>query len=111
MSYDDYWNGDPEMCKFYREAAEMKNDMDNQRAWLQGMYVYDAMSRLYPLYNGFVKKGTKAKSYPDEPYPITKRAIQEQKKKEEKQQMEYAKARIEAWAYATNLKFENKTQK
>lgn len=34
--------------------------------WLQGMYIYDAISRLSPILRAFAKKGTKAQPYADE---------------------------------------------
>lgn len=37
-------------------------------AWLQGMYVYDALLRASPLLHAFAKKGTKPKPYPTKPY-------------------------------------------
>ena len=31
--------------------------------WLQGMYIYDAISRLSPILRAFAKKGPKAQPY------------------------------------------------
>ena len=30
MSYDDYWNGEPRMCKFYKEAYDIRRKRDDE---------------------------------------------------------------------------------
>ena len=63
------------------------------------MYVYDAVSRLYPLFNPLTKTKT-IEPYVKEPYPLTKRTkeISEVKKADEKalKDFEFFKARIAA---------------
>ena len=54
MSYDEFYLQDVELTKFYRQAYEMKEDQKNSQLWLQGMYVYDAIST--SLYNVFCRK-------------------------------------------------------
>ena len=72
MSYDQYWHGDPKIAKYYREAEKIRLEKRNQELWLQGLYVYEAISRLTPIPVGFAKKGSKPKPYLEEPYPLTK---------------------------------------
>ncbi|WP_270640233.1 hypothetical protein [Longibaculum muris] len=91
MSYDEFYLQDVELAKFYRQAYEMKEDRKNSHLWLQGMYVYDAIST--SLYNVFCRKsGQQATSYPSKPYPLT------DKQKEVDQQLtieeEQAKAKV-----------------
>ena len=73
MTEEQYWDKDSTLVKYYREAEQLRHERANQDMWLQGMYIYDAISRLSPILHAFAKKGTKAKPYPDEPYPINKR--------------------------------------
>lgn len=73
MTEEQYWDRDSTLVKYYREAEQLRQERANQDMWLQGMYIYDAISRLSPILHAFAKKGTKAKPYPDEPYPINKR--------------------------------------
>lgn len=99
MSYDMFWYGDVCAAKAYKQAFEIKQELENQRLWLQGMYVYDAVSRLYPLFNPLTKTKT-IEPYVKEPYPLTKRTkeISEVKKADEKalKDFEFFKARIAA---------------
>lgn len=73
MTEEQYWDKDSTLTRYYREAEQLRRERENQALWLQGMYIYDAMYRLSPILQAFAKKGTKAKPYPDEPYPINKK--------------------------------------
>lgn len=70
MSPDEFWNGDCSLVIAYRKAYELKQEADNTRLWLQGAYIYDAISRLVPIMQPFAKKGTKAVPYLEKPYPL-----------------------------------------
>ena len=50
---------DCELVKYYRKAAKIKQDLDNQNAWLQGAYFYEALADVSPILHAFAKKGTK----------------------------------------------------
>ena len=39
MTYDEFWNGDVSIVKFYRKAEELRYKRQNQALWLQGMYM------------------------------------------------------------------------
>ena len=99
MSYDEFWEGDAVLPKYYREAYEHRNTQRNQDFWMQGLYVYEAVSVV--VGNALRKKGAKAENYPDKPHPFTKLEQEyERKQKElkEKQNREKAKAIFSAWA-------------
>ena len=70
MTPEQFWEGDSNLVVAYRKAFEMKQDADNFNLWLQGKYVYDAISCLIPIMHPFAKKGTKAEPYLDKPYPL-----------------------------------------
>ena len=70
MTPEQFWNGDCSLTVAYRKAYEMKQEADNTRLWLQGAYIYDAISRLIPIMQPFAKKGTKAIPYLEKPYPL-----------------------------------------
>ena len=70
MTPEQFWEGDSNLVVAYRKAFEMKQEADNQRLWLQGAYIYDAISRLVPIMHPFAKKGTKAIPYLEKPYPL-----------------------------------------
>ena len=44
MSYDEFWNQDPFLAVYYREAHEFKRDEENQKLWLGGLYSFIAIS-------------------------------------------------------------------
>lgn len=84
MSEDQYWDKDCTLVKYYREAEEMRKEKANQEAWLQGMYIYDAIMRLTPILRAFAKKGSKPTPYVEEPYPINKKSQEEAQERKEK---------------------------
>lgn len=87
MTATQYWDDDCTLPKYYREAEQIRLETKNRDMWLQGMYIYDAMSRLTPLMHAFAKKGTRAKPYIDEPYPISKKIEEKNKDTREKTNM------------------------
>lgn len=95
MSYELYWYGEPNLVKAYREADELRVDRMNYEAWLQGLYVYQAVGALYPVFNPFSKQ-KKAEEYLKEPIVITERA-RNQKAMEEGNKMANF---LKAWADA-----------
>jgi len=101
MTYDQYWNDDCLLTKYYREAQEIRNDRKNQELWLQGLYIYDALTKVAPALHAM--KPQRPSPYPEKPYPITKEAIERDKEEREKAQREKAKAVFTAWAARLNL--------
>lgn len=87
MSYDDYWNGDCAMVKYYRDKAQYELEEKNRVLWLQGMYLYETLLRLSPALKPFVKNPTPER-YMEEPYPISIKTDEEKKKAKEEQQMQ-----------------------
>lgn len=105
MTYDQYWYGDVRMTRAFIEADKIKQERKNAEMWLQGMYIYDAISRLAPILNGF-SKNPKALEYPRNPYPT-----KETKKKQSEKQVENEKLKAQLffkqWASATSKHFRN----
>lgn len=101
MTYDEYWYGDVRMTGAFIEADKLRQKQKNTEMWLMGLYVYDAISRLAPILNGFAKD-PKAKDYPKMPYG------EKEKKKDEPSEQEVANERLksqlffENWARATS---------
>lgn len=108
MTYEQYWEQDCNLVKFYREAEELRSERLNQQAWLQGMYVYDALARISPILQAFAKKGTKAKPYVEQPYPITKKSGEKHKKERDKAMSQKGLAYMHALMVKNNKKFEGK---
>lgn len=109
MTYDQFWNDDPGLVRYYRKAEEIRNEKRNQEMWLQGMYFYDALCDAAPILRAFGKKGTKPLPYPKKPYPL-KAETQRDAEVKEKGKMQKALALMEAFATKTNAKFTAKKE-
>ena len=112
MSYDDFWNGDVMMVKAYRQADELRLKQKNHELWLQGMYMYEALCDVSPLFRFSMKKGTaKPEPYAKEPYPITALEVRERKEREEKLKQERFKAEFALFVERLKTKMSPETQK
>ena len=86
MSYDEFWDGPPHLAVAYRKAFKIKRELENEQAWLAGLYVYDAFAVC--MANAFSKRGAKRLNYLERPIDIFPPSEKEKKRRE---QMEYAK--------------------
>lgn len=63
MTYDEFWNYEPERAKYYYEAyklkAKLKREEDDINLWKSGMYDYEALIRVSPILHAFSKKRNK----------------------------------------------------
>ena len=96
MTPDQYWDGDPTLAKYYRQADEIRLERKNQELWLQGMYVYEAILDVAPVLHAFAKKGTKPRPYSEQPYAITDKMRREEEEAKEKRNFEKGMARMKA---------------
>lgn len=103
MTHDQYWHGDPELVKFYREAERLSRKKSNYDAWLQGLYVYEAIASLAPVLQAFAKKGTKARPYSKEPYDVVEKSEREQEAERKRKAEEAERERQKAIAYFSAL--------
>lgn len=74
MSYEQYWEQSPYLTVVYRKAYRIKRETENEQAWLQGLYVFDAFAVV--LANVFSKRGAKKQKYIERPidiFPLTER--------------------------------------
>ena len=108
MTEEQYWDRDSTLVKYYREAEQLRHERANQDMWLQGMYIYDAISRLSPILHAFAKKGTKPKPYPDEPYPINKRLEKQAEVNKEKAKSEKALRSMQAYMVQANKQLQDR---
>lgn len=110
MTYEQYWEGDCTLVKYYRKAEELRNEKRNQELWLQGMYVYEAICDVSPILQAFAKKGTKPIPYSTKPYPLTDKQSKRDEEEKQRRLTEKGKKFMEAMATSINKKFEGKTQ-
>ena len=105
MTPEQYWDGDPSLPKYYRKADELKWKRKNQELWLQGMYIYEALCDVSPIFHAFAKRGTKPSPYPDHPYSLTANEREDEKKKQEARDREKARRYMEAQMAKLNKRF------
>ena len=84
MSYAEYWEGDSSLARYFRKAYKIKQEQDNNNAWLQGLYFYDAISTaLHNAMRGMGKSKPPAKDYAKQPYNLFKKEKTEAEKAKE----------------------------
>lgn len=98
MTYDEFWNQDVTLVRAYRKAQELRDRRRNQELWLQGMYIYEALCDVAPVFHAFAKRGTKPEPYAKEPYPITEAEIREREERKAREAQERIKAEFAAFA-------------
>ena len=108
MTPEQYWDGDPTLAKYYRKADELNRQRKNQELWLQGMYIYEALCDVAPIFHAFAKKGTKAAPYPDHPYSLTAKERESERELLEKRERDKAKRYMEAQMARLNKRFQSK---
>ena len=92
MSYAEYWEGDSKLARYYRKAYQIKQEEINNTAWLQGMYVYDAISTaLHNALRGMGKNKPPVKDYAKQPYEF-KNKVKTEAEKAKEVQIEQEKA-------------------
>lgn len=110
MTYDQFWNEDPSLAKYYRKAQELAIERKNQELWLQGLYVYEALCDVSPILHAMAKKGTKARPYPEQPYSITAAQRKREKEEQERRVAEKGKMLLERLMQQNNKKFNGTSQ-
>lgn len=108
MTYDEYWYGEVTATRMYFEADRLRQKRYDEEAWLQGMYIYDALTKASPLFRAFAPRGTRASPYPKSPYGMgNKKQNESAKKQEEENERLKAILFFKNWARAAAKHFEN----
>ena len=107
MSYEDYWDGDCTMVKYYREKGKLDRERRNFELWLQGAYIYEALLCVCPAYDSFSKHRT-PQPYRDRPLPLTETEAEVQEAEREKAKMEQNKQAMKEAAERFNKRFKSK---
>lgn len=101
MTPEEFWHGPPELFSAYRKRAEIERDRQNELAWWQGMYIYDALMAVKAQALAKNEHEAKKYTYTTEPYRVKPYTEEELKKKEEE---EAEKARAHAIAQFNLMK-------
>lgn len=95
MTYEQFWEQSPRLAVAYRKAYRLRRETENEQAWLQGLYVFDAFAVC--MANAFSKPGTKKQKYIERPidiFPLTER----ERKRREAEENAKMQAAMEAMA-------------
>ena len=87
MSTTEFWDNEPDLLwayhKSFMDKMKIKRETENFNFWLQGLYIYDGVSKA--IYNSFGRKsGQITQEYPKQPYIL----YDSSEEKEEKQILE-----------------------
>lgn len=105
MTSKEYWEGDSSLVKYYREAYKLRSERQDFNAWLQGLYIYEALCDVSPVLHAFAKSGTMPLPYPKKPYGYgeTKQTEIEKKQEEENERL-----KAQVWMNSIVNKFKYK---
>lgn len=81
MTWDQFWNQDSTMVKYFREAEKIRVNNRNTEMWIQGAYIYKVMEAFAPILPAFPKKNARVGDYLSEPLSLSE---EEEKSKEER---------------------------
>lgn len=102
MSSAEYWDGDPSLPRYFRKAFEMRQKRENEQAWLNGLYVYDAMmSALTHL----SPNKSSHKNYAAKPYSATAKEAEKEHEDKVAEAQAQAEVWMKSWAAATQKMF------
>ena len=99
MTADEYWNGPPALLNAYRTAYNIRLEQENQAAWLQGLYIYNAVGSVVSSALG--GKGHNAK-YMDKPIELKTEKPPLQKRLEKERAKQKVIAQMNAFAARWN---------
>ena len=83
MTIEQFWDEPPILATVFREAHRLRRKMDNETAWIQGLYVYDALAVC--LSNAFSKRGAKKQNYTEHPFDLFPLTEVEKKRREQEE--------------------------
>lgn len=102
MTSAEYWDGDPSLPRYFRKAFEMRQKRENQEAWLNGLYVYDAtisaLTRLSP-------NKSSHKNYAAKPYSFSAEENEREKEIKVAEAQAQAEVWMKSWVSATQKQF------
>lgn len=90
MTYEQYWDEPPHLAVAYRRAYRLRREAENEQAWLQGFYVFDAFAVC--LANALAKRGAKKQTYIERPIDIFPLTELEKNRREQEERAKMQKA-------------------
>lgn len=95
MTYDEFWYGDGDRLKAYKQAYDMKRKALNQEMWINGVYTYKAISTA--ILNTINGKNEKYFEKPLQIFPKTKEEIEAEAEEERRKIVEHFNRIMKEW--------------
>ena len=108
MTYEQYWDGDTEAHRAYLKAYKIQMADQNKMAWIQGLYVYEAIGALAPMLKAFAKG--RARPYVKEPFDLFADEREAREEREAKERYERVKMKVAQFARAQKEKREKESE-
>jgi len=89
MTLEQFWDESPYLVLTYRKAFKIKRELENEMAWIQGLYIYDALAVV--LQNVCRKRGQKRENYIEKPIDIFPLTPAEKKRREREEMLKTQK--------------------
>lgn len=102
MSYEQFWDGDVSAHRMFAKAEKQRLLKANRMAWLQGLYIYEALIEVTPYLKAFSKG--KPKPYTEEPHDIFADEAKKRKEREDKERYEKMRQKVADFAKSFNEK-------
>lgn len=109
MTEEQYWDRDVTLAVAYRKKNELEKEKKNQELWLQGLYIYEALTSVSPIFRAF-SKATKPLPYPEQPHPLTVQKLKEAEKAKEEKEIERTQNKLMGWANRVNKKMRERNE-
>ena len=108
MTYNEFFYKESWLVKSFRKAYRIKQDEINHSAWLQGLYIVQALNSGVPVVlNGIMKQVKELPNYPGKPLEFNEK----DEKKIEQNRMELQVAKMKEMMEQFNSTFARKQKK
>lgn len=107
MTYEQFWDGEAELPKYFREAHELRLREQNRMMYYQGAYVYSAVLALVPVLRP-LSKAKEPAPYLDDVIPLSAKEAEEIKERKDKEKFEKGLENMKTLAQRLNTQFEEK---
>lgn len=103
MPYELYWDGDADAVKWFQKAHELRQEQDNTKLWIQGLYILEAVAAV-------LSTKENRHQYPKKPYNLTQSRRDADEAEREDSEKQLAIAKLTEWATRNNRILQKKKE-
>lgn len=100
MTYEQFWHGNVYLVRAYRKADKLRKQRQNEAAWLQGAYIYDAILSAAPFFRFTFKGYSQPMPYTEKPYDLyglESEVNEEEEEMKAREEMEMFREKVKAF--------------